>query len=147
MNLEAELREQSQYPPSWRPEPGQSVCGRIVRYSVAPGRYGQVNVVTLLTDAGDRIAVWLGATALLAQFRELRPKVGERVGIAYLGRHPEKGYHLHRVVVERDQEPTFELRGGEDAEQPYVAATMAPKRAAIVGGRPAARLQADPFDE
>lgn len=148
-DLERELREQASYPPSWAPREGESIQGRVVRYSVAPTRFGRCHVVTLDTPKG-RLAVWLSSAALLGQFRELVPRPGEQVGILYVGLHPEKKYKLWKVLVARDdqQVPDFSELGGEQEELPYAKAVMQPARQpASVGGRPAARLQADPFDE
>jgi hypothetical protein len=137
-DLERELDEQSnQWPDSWRPRDGEILCGRVVRYATGPTKYGTCHTCILERDDGARVSVWLSSTVLLDLFRKERPKVGERVGIKSLGKHPEKGYRRWSLVVDRpDAEPDFSPLGGEDAEPtrrgdrggPYVAATMSPER-------------------
>lgn len=99
-----ERLEQStgEYPPSWKAEPGAIVAGELVRYSTAPTKlYGDQLVAVINDDRRGPLTVWLSSAVLLDQFKKLRPKPGEAVGIKCLGKHPEKHYWRFTVEVDR----------------------------------------------
>ena len=56
------------------------------------------------------MAVWLSSAVLLSLFKRHKPRVGERIGLKYAGTHPEKGYKLYALVVDRPEEaePDFD---------------------------------------
>jgi hypothetical protein len=115
-DLAAELKDfDGEWPPCWRPKEGETLVGRILRYSQGQTMYGPCHTVILHKDDGSRVSVWLSSTVLLSQFREQKPKVGERVGIRYLGKHPDKGYKRFALLVDRGeaQETDFSPLGGE----------------------------------
>lgn len=135
-NLEAELNEwDGEWPAGWRPRDGETLIGTIRRYSTGQSAYGPVRTAIVERGDGSRVSVWLSSTVLLALFQQEKPKVGERVGIKCLGKHPEKGYRRWSLIVDRpNTEPDFSPLGGEaNAEPerpadrsvtPYAAATM-----------------------
>lgn len=109
------------WPASWRPKEGEMLIGRIIRYSEGPGRFGPVRTAIIERDDGTRASLWLSSMVLLDQFNRERPRVGERVGVKYLGKHPQKGYHRFTLVVDREEPaPDFSPLGGEEdcAPQP-----------------------------
>ena len=116
-DLKRELDEFEDWPPAWRPEPGDVLVGKILRYDQGHTDYGPVRTVIVETDAGDRLSVWLSSTVLLNEFARLKPKVGERIGIKYLGMHAERGYHRWRLVVDREEDGAFTPLGGERNEK------------------------------
>jgi hypothetical protein len=103
------------WPPSWRPREGETLVGRLVRYGTAPGVYGPVRTAIVERDSGDRLTIWLSSQVLLALFEEQAPQVGERIGLKYAGRHPEKGYHRYALLVDRPEAGplAFTPLGGE----------------------------------
>lgn len=124
--MKRDLREMLEswdgWPAAWRPEPGDVLVGRVAHYDVGYGAYGPVRTVIVETDAGERVSVWLASVALLGQFAQHKPKVGERIGLKYLGKHPERGYHRYRLVVDREEPTDFTPLGGEssvDAGEPW----------------------------
>jgi hypothetical protein len=77
-----------EFPPAWKPEPGDVLVGKVVRYDRGFTVYGEVRTVTIERDNGERVAVWLSSTVLLNEFAKQKPKPGERVGerlLAYAG--------------------------------------------------------------
>ena len=118
-DIERELNEwDGNWPACWRPKEGETLVGTIRMYSTGQSVYGPVRTVIVERSNGERVSLWLSSTVLLACFQQQKPKVGERIGLKYLGKHPEKGYRRYRLVVDREeQEPNFSPLGGEaDAE-------------------------------
>jgi len=112
-NLRGELEDWQGYAPSWRPDEGDVLVGVVQEFTVGSTSWGDVNVCTLLDEETDeQIAVWLSSTVLLSEFTKLDVKPGDRVGIRYDGKHPEKRYHRYVVRVDRD-DPELRPRGGE----------------------------------
>lgn len=112
MNLRDELeRDTGDYPPSWTPKEGDVICGPILRYSKVTTRFQTEALVCVIDDdQAGALAVWLTSCVLLDQFKRLRPKVGEVIGLKYLGKHPEKEYHRYLTRVDRPEEaePDFD---------------------------------------
>lgn len=102
-NLYEKLEGWEDFPPAWKPAPGEILVGTVEAYDTWEGKYGPVKVVVLRDDAeGNLVSVYLGATVLYEEFRKLRPRPGETVGIRYLGKDEDRGYHKYKVMVERE---------------------------------------------
>jgi len=119
-DLRAELDDwDGAYPDAWRPQAGETLVGVVKNYTTASGQYGEVAVCTIAEEeTGECVAVWLSSAVLLSLFKRHKPKVGERIGLKYGGTHPEKGYKLYALVVDRPEEaePDFDsLLGDSDA--------------------------------
>ena len=115
-DLRGELqRDDGSYPESWKPSPGDMVVGTVTGYSSAMGNYGKVVICTIEEETLGRLAIWISSTVLKGEFSEHKPKVGERLGIKYLGPHATKNYHRYRLVVDRpDSLPDFEASATDD---------------------------------
>jgi hypothetical protein len=115
-NLQAELNTWTGYPPAWRPKPGDVLVGFIEAYDIGHTPYGEVRTVMVATEeTGERVSLWLSSTVLLDQFQRQQPRPGERIGLKYLGKDPEKGYHRYRLIVDRPPEAQdFNPLGGEE---------------------------------
>ena len=100
---EAAEAVEREFPPAWRPEPGGTLIGALIRLDTASTEYGRHPIVVLKTREGTEMAVWLLHHVLLEQFRRARPAVGEVIGIKYVGqRKSEDGdrtYHDYRTTV------------------------------------------------
>jgi hypothetical protein len=127
-NLERELEELEDWAPAWKPKPGDTLVGTLLRYDTGHTPFGPVRTATIRKADGERVSVWLSNTVLLNEFARLKPKPGERIGLKYLGTHRERRYHRFRLLVDRpDGEPSFEPLGGEtgrplevtDADVPF----------------------------
>ncbi|MBM4043659.1 MAG: hypothetical protein FJ279_00945 [Planctomycetes bacterium] len=114
-DLKRELNDWQGWPEAWRPKPGDVLTGIVESYSEGPTPYGNVHTVIVKDeDAGERVSVWLSSTVLLSEFRRLRPKPGERIGLKYEGKDADKGYHRYKLLVDRGAVPSLEALGGED---------------------------------
>jgi hypothetical protein len=93
-------------PPAWKPVPGEVLVGTVEAYDTYVGKYGESKVCILRDQAEDAlISVYLSPTVLLGEFKKLRPKIGEKVGIRYLGKaEGDDGYHRFKVVVDREMD-------------------------------------------
>jgi hypothetical protein len=116
-DLRKELSDWEGYPEAWRPEPGEILVGFIVSYDVGHTPYGEVRTVMVAQeDTGRKVSLWLSSTVLLDLFQRHKPQPGERIGLKYLGKDPEKGYHRYRLVVDRPELVELTPLGGEDVE-------------------------------
>ena len=93
-----------EFPPAWKPIPGEVLVGTVEAYDVASGKYGDSKVCILRDQAeGSLVAVYLSSMVLLNEFSKIRPKIGEQVGIRYLGKADgDNAYHRYKVVVDRE---------------------------------------------
>jgi hypothetical protein len=91
--LYARLERWEDFPPAWKPIPGEILVGTVEGYDTWEGKYGTVKV-TILRDetAGGLVSVYLSLTVLLGEFTKLRPRIGEMIGIRYLGKDEDRGY-------------------------------------------------------
>lgn len=115
-NLRDELETWDGWPPAWRPQEGDVLVGRIDAYDVGHTQYGPVRTVLLTQDDGERVSLWLSSTVLLNLFEQHKPKPGGRIGLKYLGKDADKGYHRYRLVVDRPDAADFTPLGGETDE-------------------------------
>ena len=97
------------FPESWRPKPGDKIVGRLVRYTQGESPYGprHIAVVEAMNAGGEPylVGIWLSHAVLVDQFKRLKPKPGERIGVKRLadvpGRGDKRGYAMFKVVVDR----------------------------------------------
>jgi hypothetical protein len=130
-DLLAELEAENGPAETWRPEVGATLLGTLVRYSRGDTPYGPRDIAIVRVEANAKhgeylAAVWLSYTALVREFKEKRPKAGERLAIKRLpdgiktdaqGRPMGKGYRMYRLVVDRPVEleaPNWEALEGDD---------------------------------
>jgi hypothetical protein len=74
-------------------------------------------VVVTREENNQKVTLWLTSTVLLNLFQRHKPRPGERIGLKYLGKDQDKGYHRYHLVVDRPVLPE-ELTplGGEEIE-------------------------------
>jgi len=122
-DLRKELsREAAQHPPSWKLADGAVVVGAIASYHKVDTERGPAWVCTIHDDRCGPVAVWLTPVGLATRFSQLKPAVGERVGVKCLGKHPQKGYWQFKVLVDRpDELPEWAALAaeGEDEDTPF----------------------------
>jgi hypothetical protein len=122
------LRSRVEYPPAWRPEPGETAVGEAeswADFSKADPESGETKscrILTLRGEDGTKVSVWCWHSILRAELADVVP--GDLVAISYAGKKPrQKGdgsYHHYRVAVEkRAAERPTESAGGQDAEIPF----------------------------
>lgn len=81
---------------SWKPQPGDSITGRIEDISEHDAGYGTYPILELATDAGT-VSVHCFHDVLKNELARLAPDIGDTLTITYQGKHLEKGYHRYRV--------------------------------------------------
>lgn len=104
-------RAEKGFPDRWNPEePGDMVLGELVTVDRnIQTQYGPVDVATIHDeDLDEARSVWLARTVLQNEWEEVKPRPGERVGVAYLGHEEgedgedgDPGYHRYSVRVDR----------------------------------------------
>ncbi|MGH7540178.1 MAG: hypothetical protein ACRELC_04175 [Gemmatimonadota bacterium] len=96
-------------PTAWRPDEGDRLIGTVVEVGERESRYGGTYpLVVVATDAGEELVVHAYHTVLMDELSQQRPRRGDRIGMAYLGRDAERGYERYRVVVEHGEETDAE---------------------------------------
>jgi hypothetical protein len=127
-DLAAELDDDDgTFAESWKPRAGDKITGVLVRYDEAQGAFGPcpVAIIDALNDVGVPypVTVWIGPAMLRSEFKKVKPKPGERIGIKRF-KDSEKGYARYRVIVDRPDEKQFEpnwdalddLSNGDDTQ-------------------------------
>lgn len=123
-----ELDRNGEFPPSWRPNPGDEVEGEILRYSETELPLSGPCPIAVLGQAdGEPISVFLMGAVLKGEFEKKDPKVGECVLIRYLGKHEQKGYKRYVVHVHREEEEvrSFHQAIGRSSPPPSTGAAPA----------------------
>lgn len=89
---------------AWKPEAGDKLIGEILDLDERESNYDDqpYPLVTVLSDDGEERAFHAFHTVARRELGRLRPRIGERIGIAYHGRHA-KGYE--RYVIKLDRVP------------------------------------------
>jgi hypothetical protein len=100
-------------------EPGTSITGTIEGFDQGPSAFGKdVVIATLKLETGEVVSLWLSATVLVSSFARLKPKVGERVSVTYLGTRQGAAASYKAYRVEAPDRPPFEpdwdSLGGDD---------------------------------
>jgi hypothetical protein len=88
---------------AWRPDPGEKLIGTVVDLDERESTYDEqpYPIVTVLTSDGNEHAFHGFHTVPRRELARLRPRLGERIGIVYHGRHP-RGYEHYTIKLERD---------------------------------------------
>lgn len=101
-----ELDEQGEYPDRWDPEEGEEIRGIVRRYTdVDLEKSGLTRLCVVEKENGDVQTLFLSATVLKSEFWKLRPRIGERIFVRYLGKPKGKDYKKYVVrCLDRPQE-------------------------------------------
>jgi len=94
------------FAPAWRPQPGDKLVGVVIDLSSRTGNFGPYAIITIRDDDGNEWAAHAFHEVLLNELARIARKVGDRIGIKYAGKHPERGYHRYRV--QRDGDGAFD---------------------------------------
>src|SRR5436190_3311625 len=82
---------------AWKPAPGDKLVGKVVDLSERESAYGRYPIVTVETAGGEEIAVHAFHEVLQNELARLAPSLDTVIGVKYVGKHPERGYHVYRV--------------------------------------------------
>lgn len=104
----------------WRPSPDDVVEGTVVEVDERTGEYGSYPVVVLEVGDGAEVAVHGFHCVLKNELAKLRPAVGDRLAVKYLGKPDGKSYELYKVVIERktstEPEPDWDSHAKASAD-------------------------------
>jgi hypothetical protein len=96
------MADQNWFPEAWRPNPGDTISGFVVKVAAADGDYGAYPVITIRTTQLPQgevdVAVHAFHDMLRSELAERQVQAGEQLTITYLGKHPEKDYYGYRVI-------------------------------------------------
>jgi hypothetical protein len=96
----------TEYPKFINPIEAGEVEGTVTGLDKAPTKFGQAMIVNLAVDGEER-ALWLTQTVLRSQFGQLKPKVGEKIRVEYLGMRDGAGGEYHNFRVTAPDRPPF----------------------------------------
>ena len=90
---------------AWRPKTGDKLIGTVVDLDERESEYDEepYPIVTVRTDDGQELAFHGFHTVARNELAKQRPRVGERIGIAYHGVPEGRKYEAYRIIVERDE--------------------------------------------
>lgn len=97
MESSIEDRLDAEYAEAWRPGPGEKIVGEVIALSEREGAFGRYPIVTIRTADGDERALHAFHEVLAGELANLKPKLGDEIGVKYAGKDPEKGYHRYRA--------------------------------------------------
>jgi hypothetical protein len=139
-----ELDEQGEFPTRWDPQVGDTIAGVVRRYTdVDLEKSGLTRLCVVEREDGEVETLFLSPTVLKSEFWRLKPKIGERVFVRYLG--TPKGKDYKKFVVRCPDRPQEENPDwGDDDGQVIGAGTGAAPAAAPSRPQPAPDPD-DPF--
>jgi hypothetical protein len=95
----------SEYPAFIDPK-DEDVEGIVTGFSEGATKFGSAVIVNLKVGDTER-SLWLTQTVLKSQFARLKPKVGERVKVEYLGQRDGASGEYHNYRVTAPDRPPF----------------------------------------
>lgn len=118
------FQQPKQFPPSWRPNPGESIEGMVKSFSFANDKFkpGQrVQICNLIKVNGQAVSVWINHAHLKELFGKSFPEIGERIRIERLAdEKPTGGYvkAMYRLTRESTVEATLDQLAPVDPAEP-----------------------------
>ncbi len=92
------------YAQAWRFETdGPLIIGVVISFSEWDAGWGTYPILGLRLADGTERAVHCQHEVLQRELSKARPRIGERVGIKWLGTPEDKSYHRYRVRVDRPE--------------------------------------------
>jgi hypothetical protein len=117
-------RLDTDYAAAWRPASGEKIIGEVTALDMRDGQFGTYPIVTVRQDDGTELAMHCFHEVLSGELAKIAPKIGDRIGVKYVGRHPERGYHVYRVQRDGDDTGFAWNRFGADTSD--VPSDLAP---------------------
>lgn len=97
-SLEDQLN--SGYAESWRPEPGDMLIGEVMSITSRTTEYGAYRILEIKRDDGTRLAVHAFHQVLEQELAKIKPQIGHRIGIKFLGKPEGKNYVSYKAATE-----------------------------------------------
>lgn len=102
------------------------LIGVFVRVDTGPSEYGPVPIA-VLEDGGKEYGVWMFHAVLRNQFAQVKPRVGELVGVKYLGKKMgASGRQYANYVVKRIPDASAEAFDWDAIADETAVQDMAP---------------------
>jgi hypothetical protein len=117
-----------EFAPAWLPKTGQVLEGNIANIDTGASQYGAYPIVTVENAQGEKFAVHCFHTAIRGQLARVRPKVGDPIGIKYMGKkqsttNSDRTYDVYRVISQGaggyDWSQEADARVPDDSDLPY----------------------------
>lgn len=124
MSLEDQLNEE--FAPAWRPEEGDVITGNVVSITQRQGDFDPYWIVTLEKDDGQREAIHAFHTRARQELERIRPQVGHRIAMKYLGKRQGKTYSYHDYRGATENAPSVEWEKSTDNGQQELVASDIP---------------------
>jgi hypothetical protein len=141
--FEQSLEQATEHAPAWRFEDdGATIIGEVVSFSEYDAGWGAYPIITLRLSDGSERALHAQREVLQQELAKARPRIGERIGVKWLGQAEGKTYHRYLLRVDRPEGDTLDwsrYAEGAPEEPPAVAETPrapAPAAAAAPVGDP-----------
>lgn len=86
------------YAPGWKPNPGDWFVGEVIGLDKGSSEWGAYPIVTYKLDTGEKLALHAFHKVAKNALRSIRPTIGTRMGVKYLGeieRKESKGDLFH----------------------------------------------------
>jgi hypothetical protein len=113
------------YAPAWKPEPGDKIVGEITGFDDRDGGHGIYRIANVRLDDGTTVALHAFRKVLADELEEQNARVGDRLGVKYLGPITKAGgvgsYHGYKVFVEHKATDTTD---GDRDEQPSTSSRV-----------------------
>jgi hypothetical protein len=119
------------YAAAWRfDSDGPLIVGHVIGFGEFDAGWGPYPIVTLRLADGRERSVHCQREVLARELAKARPRIGERVGIKWLGQPEGKSYHRYVVRIDRSQGDTLDwsryVPGVEDATPPVTTPAPPP---------------------
>jgi hypothetical protein len=98
-------------PKYWRPKEGDYLTGTVVNVRVITAEYGDCKVAHIKDDDTKEVLAVLCGTVIANEFEKQGIKIGDRVGIKYLG--DEKEYKDFYIEKDTEQETSPQQEGSD----------------------------------
>jgi len=133
--FEQSLDHAEDYAQAWRfDQDGPVIVGHVESFGAFDAGWGEYPIVTLRLADGTKRSVHCQREVLSHELAKVRPRIGERVGIKWLGVPDGKKYHRYIVKVDRPEGETFDWgRYVDSGDEPSAPAppTQAPHLAPV----------------
>lgn len=100
------MSNNSAYPEFIDPRAGD-ISGVIRGFSEGPTKFGDAVTIDLELDDGTHRTLWLTHTVLKNKVARLKPDVGERIDVRYLGKRDGAANAYHDFAVTMPERPEF----------------------------------------
>jgi hypothetical protein len=127
--FEQSLEQAQEHAKAWRFDlDGPMIVGHVIGFGEFDAGWGDYPIVTLRLADGSERAVHCQREVLQQELAKARPRIGERIGVKWLGKPEDKTYHKYLVRVDRPEGETLDWsRYAEGAPEEPSAVAESPR--------------------